>query len=111
MSGKNLRRKIAALAVLALLAVSGAEAGVRSGSPSPAAAPAVAWSLLLERLWTLLTGNLTKEGCTIDPHGVCVPASPKADNGCTIDPHGVCIQPSPTADNGCSLDPNGGCSK
>ncbi len=71
MSGKNLRRKIAALAVLALLAVSWAEAGVRGGSPSHAAGPAVTWSFLLERFWTWLTEDLTKEGCTVDPSGHC----------------------------------------
>jgi hypothetical protein len=111
MSGKTLRRKIAVLAVLALLAVSWAEAGVRGGFPSHAAAPAVSWSLLLERLWILLTGNLAKNGCSLDPNGVNCPHSQSPENGCTIDPNGACVPATPTADNGCSLDPSGQCSK
>jgi hypothetical protein len=109
MSGKTLRSRIAIFAVLALLAVSGAEAGAQGGSASHAAAPAVTWSFL-ERLWSLLTGTLTKAGCTIDPSGTKCPASPSGDNGCSLDPDGVCVA-APTADNGCSLDPSGHCSK
>lgn len=112
MSGKTLRRKIAVLAVFALLAVSGAEAGVWGGSPSHAAAqPVTTWNLLLERLWTLLTRNFTKAGCTIDPSGANCPRSQSPKNGCTIDPDGVCGSPSPAADAGCTIDPDGHCSK
>jgi hypothetical protein len=49
---------------------------------------------LFTRLWSL--GSVTKNGCGIDPHGLCspspgaVPAPAQLDNGCTIDPHGGC---------------------
>lgn len=46
---------------------------------------------LFAGFWGFL-GRLTKEGCTIDPHGRCLtdPATAQADTGCTIDPHGGC---------------------
>lgn len=111
MSGKTLRLRIAALVVLALLAASGAEAGVRSGFPSHPEALAVTWNLVLERLWTLLTGKLPKNGCTIDPNGASCPHSQSLENGCSLDPNGVCAPVAPSADAGCSLDPSGRCSK
>jgi len=49
---------------------------------------------LFTRLWSL--GSVTKEGCTIDPHGLCspspgaAPAPAHLDAGCGIDPHGGC---------------------
>jgi len=110
MSARTLRRKIAAFAVLALFAASWMEAGVRGGPPPRAGVPATSWTVFLERLWILLTGNVTKNGCTIDPSGANCPHSQSPKSGCTIDPDGACV-PAPTADNGCSLDPSGYCSK
>jgi len=109
MSGKTLRRKIAAFAVLALLAASWAEAGAR-GEPQRRTDTPASWSLLLVRLWASLTGIWIKEGCTIDPSGANCPRSQSPDSGCTIDPDGVCV-PALSADEGCSLDPSGHCSK
>jgi hypothetical protein len=37
-----------------------------------------------------------KNGCAIDPHGLCQPSNVTA--------------PQPTADNGCAIDPGGRCS-
>ena len=71
----------------------------------------------LASLWTWLSHVWAKNGCMIDPHGICLlgtgPASPAgADNGCGIDPHGSChsaVSPLPAADNGCGIDPGGRC--
>jgi hypothetical protein len=47
---------------------------------------------LFTRLWSL--GSVTKEGCGLDPHGLCSPfpgvAPAQLDNGCGLDPHGGC---------------------
>jgi hypothetical protein len=76
--------------------------------------------------WSVLVGLWTKNGCSADPDGRCLPTAP-TKNGCEIDPNGRCLStkngcsadPSgrclpaatTTLDNGCSVDPNGSCAK
>jgi len=61
-----------------------------------------------------------KNGCQLDPHGLCVKNGCQLDpyghclkNGCEVDPNGSCLKPpaAPTSTNknGCQLDPNGRC--
>jgi hypothetical protein len=58
--------------------------------------------------WSLLASFWTKNGCSLDPSGVCLPAK----NGCQVDPSGRCLPAATTTlDNGCSLDPDGRCVK
>lgn len=72
---------------------------------------------ILARVWNSFLALLAKEGCNIDPHGLCVyKPSPTAEAGCTIDPHGGCaeVQGStlnlqPRMEAGCGADPHGGC--
>src|SRR6185295_18186721 len=108
MSGKNLRRKIAALAVLAVFAASWMEADMRGAPSRRFVAPAASWSLL-ERLWTSLTGLVVKAGCSLDPSGADCPRNQFPKNGCTIDPSGASCPASQSPKNGCSLDPSGVC--
>jgi hypothetical protein len=53
--------------------------------------------------WSVLASFWTKNGCSVDPSGSCLPAK----NGCQIDPSGSCLP----AKNGCSVDPDGRCVK
>ena len=74
----------------------------------------------LVMLWSYLTGLFEKEGCGIDPNGLCknsTATSPTTTKeGCGIDPDGRCAPaPSPSGstatnqDAGCGIDPSGGC--
>jgi hypothetical protein len=79
--------------------------------------------------WSVLVGLWTKNGCSADPSGICLPTAP-AKNGCSLDPNGRCLptknggQADPnglclsgpcattmTTKNGCEIDPNGRCVK
>jgi len=113
MSCSRSGRTLLVLALAATLAgprMSAAEP--RSKSPSLQSRTTVAPWDLFAGFWGLL-GRLTKEGCTIDPHGRCLtdPASSQLDAGCMIDPHGRCLtDPAPAQlDSGCTIDPHGGC--
>lgn len=84
--------------VLLLLASVLAFPWVASASPRPGIARAEAaisastfLEDLLDRAWAFLTGVHDKEGCHLDPDGLCA------------------LQPTIQADEGCHLDPNGGC--
>jgi len=78
--------------------------------------------------WRVLASFWTKNGCSADPRGSCLPATTTTKNGCQVDPDGRCLptkngcQVDPngrclpaatttTLDNGCSADPNGSCAK
>jgi hypothetical protein len=71
-----------------------------------------AWDILA-RVWNLLTGSVSDNGCGADPDDRCpIPETiPTLDTGCTIEPDGRCQsqRPTTTADNGCSLEPDGRC--
>jgi uncharacterized protein with LGFP repeats len=71
--------------------------GARPGRVSPEATRAEPMPLaLLQPLWNLLARAWSKEGCTMDPLGRCLPGTaptsdPQTDEGCRIDPLGGCL--------------------
>jgi hypothetical protein len=92
---KAARRTVLLLLVAVLLALPGAVSA--AGLQSPRTARAILYDPLdlFSHLWSLFR----KEGCNIDPNGLCAPK-----NGCGIDPDGLCAPK-----NGCSVDPDGRC--
>jgi hypothetical protein len=103
-----------------------------SAEPRPGARPRLARTVAFSPVesfsgfWSLLASFWTKNGCSLDPDGSCLPAAP-TKNGCSVDPDGRCLptkngcsaDPSgrclpaatTTLDNGCSVDPSGSCAK
>ena len=71
----------------------------------------------LVAFWNYIVGFWDKEGCGLDPSGMCKAKTVETDeNGCGIDPHGGCTSSTTTTDGvsnyhyeGCGLDPNGAC--
>jgi hypothetical protein len=66
---------------------------------------------LLVMLWGYLVSLGGKEGCGLDPSGLCKnsPSAPTiSDAGCGLDPSG-CESPDGDTKNGCGIDPHGGC--
>lgn len=68
-------------------------------------------SSMLQRIWSLVSGLWSKNGCRLDPNGYCVTGlgegGSTTENGCVIEPNGQCVPV--TTKNGCIIDPNGGC--
>ncbi|HSK76448.1 MAG TPA: hypothetical protein VLQ45_08305 [Thermoanaerobaculia bacterium] len=62
-------------------------------------------------LWSFLAQAWEKEGCRIDPDGLCAPEAPvNTKEGCSLDPFGRCATtPQPVVENGCHIDPFGIC--
>ncbi len=93
MSKPIVRRLIAVLALSALLgspatswAASRSHSAARHSRAQAAAQTPLSW------LWNALVSGREKEGCRIDPNGLCLPNSQKSlDNGCSLDPYGRCI--------------------
>jgi hypothetical protein len=86
------------LILLALVPVSGVRAATaRSSREDIQKRPqATALSLRLQALQQLWVGFWTKEGCRIDPWGLCEPSSStsptqSSDAGCGADPWGRCL--------------------
>ena len=86
-------RRTTAVLLLLLAAVLAAPPASAAGRP----AEAVSLSPLeaLDRLWSFLRAAWSKDGCNIDPSGLCKPGttSPppvQAKDGCNIDPDGRC---------------------
>jgi hypothetical protein len=117
-----MRRKTVVVLFLlaALLTAPWASAAPRHGGGRPARASVVgAIPDVLVQAWRFLTGIWNKEGCHIDPNGLCVTmtapiSSPlsSVDTGCNIDPDGRChtsTAPVSSADTGCQIDPFGRC--
>ncbi|HVT14733.1 MAG TPA: hypothetical protein VHQ90_00950 [Thermoanaerobaculia bacterium] len=114
---------LAALALLAALAAPGsAAAAFRPGAAPPRLETALpALPEFLVGAWRWLAAAWSKEGCGIDPGGVCVktpappPAPSRSDSGCTVDPGALCTKrfvtrpPVPRPDGGCTLYPDGRC--
>jgi hypothetical protein len=77
--------------------------------------PGAGQTRLLDPLWSFLaslwTTPPTKEGCGMDPSGLCRPAArPASDAGCGMDPNGRCNPAAlPASDGGCGMDPSGRC--
>lgn len=71
MSSRPCRRKVAALALFAILSLPTSD--------------------FFERLWSLLASPWSEEGC---PNGDCPPEQPlptdDTDSGCHVDPNGGC---------------------
>jgi hypothetical protein len=68
--------------------------------------------------WNYIVGFWEKEGCGIDPSGMCKTSMTETtvENGCGLDPHGSCTPSTSTTDGsttnqdaGCGIDPSGGC--
>jgi hypothetical protein len=121
MFNASFRRRTLLLLLVAGLATPWASA---AGPLSDSAGVAPAGELLrldfLGRLWSLLQSAWSKEGCRIDPNGICVPNATQPPpppvqhkEGCRIDPSGQCLptraQPANQTDTGCRIDPNGSC--
>lgn len=82
-------------------------------APAAQAQPFSGDSGMLERIWSLFTDFWSKNGCRIDPDGLCIPGigegDPRIENGCVIEPNGQCASEPVTTKNGCQIDPNGRC--
>lgn len=119
MSRIALSKLVLVLALATLLAApsTGWAAGRRFSSDG-------AWSRssaledLMATFWSYLAALWGKEGCGIDPDGLCTtdPSTTESidKNGCGLDPHGGCTtsttsQPTQTTENGCGIDPHGVC--
>ena len=93
------RRRSVVLVLIAILAIPWpSAAGPRKPSYRDAkvAQPEPVPLQLLGRAWRLLQNVWTKEGCQIDPSGLCHQGSvqpqptDQLDSGCQIDPGGLC---------------------
>lgn len=87
----SFRRKTLLLLLAAILATPFSLAA----EPRPAKAAEPARFELWSRAWSFLWSFWNKEGCRIDPSGLCVsePAqqpTSETDIGCQIDPSGLC---------------------
>ena len=84
-------------------------------APAAQARPLYNDSSVLARIWSLVTGLWSKNGCWIDPNGIryCTggisEGDPTIENGCQIDPSGQCVSEPVTTKNGCIVDPDGHC--
>lgn len=110
-------RKALVVLVVLTLATAAASAEPLSGTWSHPTRIVSSFSMdSFARLWSVLTGLWTKNGCSVDPDGRCLPGSSSTvttDNGCQVDPSGRCLPGKRamrvTPKNGCELDPNGRC--
>ena len=92
----SFRRKTLLLLLVAVLATPwplAADPPQASSRPAKTAAPAP--FELLRRAWSFLQSAWSKEGCRIDPSGLCLSAPAQqptlqTDTGCAIDPGGLC---------------------
>ena len=82
------------LVVVAMLALPWTASAAGSRSPWPARALQAGELDLFSHLWSFFR----KEGCRLDPGGLCAPKG-----GCGIDPSGLCA-----GKEGCNIDPSGG---
>ncbi len=103
-------RKASVVLVALFLATTAVSAEARSGArPRPARTVAANSMESFSGFWSVLASFWTKNGCSVDPDGRCLPTK----NGCSADPSGRCLPAATTTtlDNGCSADPNGSCAK
>jgi hypothetical protein len=87
------------LALALLLATALVTTAALADGPFPrnfrlSAVEAPAPTNVLARLWSFVARLWSKNGCSGDPHGHCLPATGSAttsgDNGCSGDPDGRC---------------------
>ena len=95
MTSTRLRRKAVPLLLSCFLAFPWAAAALSHQGSARAVAPSASAFLdLLDRAWAFVTSGRDKEGCHIDPDGMCAPGSPQStiqtDSGCHLDPDGGC---------------------
>ncbi len=102
MSHSSFRRRIAVVVLGMVLAAPLAMASqIPSRSESGTARSAdfstqASWDLL-PRIWSVLFGAWSKNGCSIDPFGFCLGQqagsnSGSTKNGCSVDPDGHCVR-------------------
>ena len=99
--------KLALVLVLATVLAApsaGWSAGRRFSSDSTWARGSVTTNLMVA-FWSYVTSLWGKEGCGIDPNGLCT----SSDAGCGLDPHGCepASSDTTTPKNGCGIDPHG----
>lgn len=108
MSRISLPKLVLVLFLATLLAVpsAGWSAGRRFSSDSTWTGRSVTTNLMIT-LWKYVTGLWGKEGCGLDPSGMCK----NSEAGCGLDPSGCGSTNSDatTSPNGCGLDPHGNC--
>jgi hypothetical protein len=109
------RRSLSRVVLLGVLVLLLSGPTLYAGEPFRIGPFSVASEGILTQFWSFVSSIWAKNGCEIDPNGVCVlsPATAtSSDNGCGLDPDGHCLtglstlQPS---ENGCGLDPDGRC--
>ena len=90
----RLSRPALAFLLTAILASTSALAAGPLSGPVPRVTEASAATHVVARLWSFLKGLWSKNGCQVDPQGLCLKdngsASPTAKNGCHVDPNGQC---------------------
>jgi hypothetical protein len=93
MSHPIVRRLVVVLTLSAFLGSPATSlAAPRSAARHSNSKPYTAARAPLSRLWNALVSVWEKEGCRIDPNGLCLPSSQESvDNGCGLDPYGRCI--------------------
>ena len=123
------RKALIALVVF-FLATTAVSAEPRSGSrPHPGRIVAFNPMESFSGFWSVLASFWSKNGCQVDPNGICLPTTTTTKNGCSVDPDGRCLPtknggqadpdgrclsgqcPTMALDNGCSADPDGRCVK
>ena len=91
------RRRTSILLLLAVILAAPlvSSAAPRTEGPQPVIAAEPDSLDLLGRVWSFLRNVWSKEGCHIDPNGLCSSGkdqpSSNAKSGCAIDPFGRCI--------------------
>jgi hypothetical protein len=96
-------RKSVVLLLALLLASTAVSAAPRGSHPERVMASDSMESF--SRFWSVLASFWTKNGCSLDPNGICLPKAKPTKNGCQMDPDGRCLP----VKNGCQVDPDGRC--
>jgi len=93
----SFRRVILALALGVVLLSPWAAAAAPRMRTEPRPLPSAAELPLdfMSRVWNLVNRVLAKNGCWIDPHGICTTSqgsdpTVQGDTGCGLDPYGIC---------------------
>ena len=85
-------RKAFLVLVVFFLATTAVSAEPRSGSrPHPGRIVAFSSMESFSGFWRVLASFWTKNGCSLDPNGICLPATTTTKNGCSVDPDGRCL--------------------
>lgn len=69
---------------------------------------------LLDRAWSFLRKVWSKEGCSINPNGLCWQPPAQTKDSCSINPDGQCkpgtkSPPPAQTKTSCGIDPSGQC--